>query len=511
MALDTSIALNANAPQPANPLATALQVAQFRAYNANGLAAQQGLDANRAISKAYQQATDPTTGQVDNNKLMAIISQDPAAGFKLGEVVQGINTQKQQQQTLARGDIALSNDQLDSAQKHLGWAYQTAGAIANNPNATTDDVMKALSAAIQNKQITPQVAAQAIADMPGADSPKGALQQWAANHVAQAAGTAQQLGIMLPKTGSIDKGDKILLTNTNPVSGDVSQTGSINKGIDPVTATSPVSVYDPATGTNGIAPRGSLPGFGGADSPPPLPSSGPTTPNGPDRTYLPGQTPQPAAGAPKNFVPTGPAMGVQDSNAGTVKTMNDHWDSLSGAATNAQRNIGIANNIQHLADTANTGFGSDRKATVNGILAAVGIKSSGDTATDNDLLNKYVAQLNISSLPGGTDAAKALQSAATPGAKMQPEAIKQAAQYIVGVNQMALAQQKYLQSYKLNNDAAGYTQAKTAFDQNADPRIWAWASMQDPAKRAAYAKQLQSQDPGIVGKIQTLEHMGIIK
>jgi hypothetical protein len=101
MPLDTNIALNANAPAPINPLQTALQVAQYRAYNANGQAAQQGLDANRAISAAYQQATDPTTGQVDNNKLMAIISQNPAAGSKLGEVVQGINTQKQQQQTLA--------------------------------------------------------------------------------------------------------------------------------------------------------------------------------------------------------------------------------------------------------------------------------------------------------------------------------------------------------------------------------------------------------------------------
>lgn len=509
MPLDTSIALNANAPQPANPLAQALQVAQFRAYNANGLAAQQQLDANNAASQAFKASTD-ANGNTDYNKFRSIMAGSGVA-FNLPQINKSILDAQQAQQTLDRGAIGLSNDQLESAQKHLGWAYQTAGSIANNPNATASDVTAAVGRAIDSGQITPQIAAQALADMPGSDAPQGALQQWAANHVAQAAGQAQQLGIMLPKTGSIDKGDQILLTNTNPVSGDVSQTGSINKGIDPVTATSPVSVYDPATGTQGIAPRGSLPGFGGAGSPPPLPSTGPTTPNGPDRTYLPGQTPQPAAAGPKNFVPTGPAMGVQDSNAGTVKTMNDHWDSLSGAATNAQRNIGIANNIQKLADTANTGFGSDRKATVNGILSAIGVKSSGDTATDNDLLNKYVAQLNISSLPGGTDAAKALQSAATPGAKMQPEAIKQAAQYIVGVNQMALAQQKYLQSYKLNNDAAGYTQAKTAFDQNADPRIWAWASMQDPTKRAAYAKQLQSQDPGIGKKIETLEHMGILK
>ncbi|WP_175691674.1 hypothetical protein [Burkholderia anthina] len=499
MPLDTSIPLQAKTPE-FNPLQQALQVAQFRYMNANGQAMQQQFDANRAVSAAYQQATDPNTGRVDNNKLLGIISQDPRAAYNMPTIVKGLNDQTEQQ-------IRIDNSQLDNAKQHLGWAYQVAGAIASNPNATTDDVLSAVGLGIKNGQITPQMAGQAISDMPGLDAPKGALQAWAARHVAQIAGAAKQLDVMLPSVSTLDKGGSIDQVATDKISGVPAVTKSFTKTLDPATASTPTPAY--VNGQPGNIPRSQF--AVGGDQPPPIPTvaqpSNMPTSNGQAAPMPSGPLP----GAPRGFVATGPAMGVQDANAGTVKTMNDHWDALSGTAGNAQRNIGIANNIQQLANTANTGFGSDRKATVNAILAAFGAKASGNTATDNDLLNKNVAQLNISSLPGGTDAAKALQAAATPGAKMQPEAIKEAAQYIVGVNQMALAEQNYLQGYKLNNDATGYTQAKTQFDQNADPRIWAWASMQDPAKRATYAKQLQAQDPGIVQKIHSLEQMGVIK
>jgi hypothetical protein len=511
MALDTSIALNANAPQPTNPLQTALQVAQFRAYNANGQAAQQGLDANRAISRAYQQATDPKTGQVDNNKLMAIISQDPAAGFKLGDVVQGINTQKQQQQTLARGDIGLSNDQLDSAQKHLGWAYQTAGSIANNPNATASDVTAAVGRAIDSGQITPQIAAQALADMPGADAPKGALQQWAANHVAQAAGQAQQLGIMLPKTGAIDKGDQILLTNTNPVSGDVAQTGSINKALDPATATAPVPVYQ--NGVPGIAPRNSLPGFGGAGSPPPLPSVAMPT-NMPTSNGQAAPLPSgPAPGAPAGFVATGPAMGVQGSNDGNVDVVNKHWTAVGNDAQNAQTNIGIAQNIKAYADKALTGKQGDKLAAVNGILSIFGQGGQTDISTATDLLQKNMARLSLTSRQGagGTDAAGALATAANPHGTMTAEAIKDAADQVIGSQKMALAQQQLLQPFKLNNDVAGYQSTLSKFNQAADPRVWQFQGM-TPEQRASFKASMSPADQkAFSSKIRTLEGMGAIQ
>jgi hypothetical protein len=504
MPLDTSIALNANAPQPTNPLATALQIAQFRAYNANGLQAQQSLAANRAISSAYQQATDPTTGQVDNNKLMGIISQDPDAANKLGEVVQSINTQKQQQQTLARGDVALSNDQLDSAQKHLSWAYQSAAAIANNPNAKPTDVTAAVGRAIESGQITPQIAAQALADMPGADAPKGALQQWAANHVAQAAGQAQQLGIMLPKTGSIDKGDQILLTNTNPVSGDVTQTGSINKALSPEVATSPVGVMGPGN-TPGVVPRGEM------WSVPPLPTS--ANPQGAGQA-----APMPGGAAPSqagggHFVPTGTPMGVSDSNAGNVDVVNKHWASVDADAKAAQTNIGIAQNIKAYADKGLTGKQGDKLASMNGILSIFGQGGQTDLQTATDLLQKNMARLSLTSRQGagGTDAAGALASAANPHGTMTAEAIKDAADQVIGAQKMALAQQQLLQPYKLNNDVAGYQTALSKFNQAADPRVWQFQGM-DPQQRAKFKASMSPADQKAFGnKIRTLEGMGAIK
>ena len=89
MPLDTSIPLQAQAPQQ-NPLQTLIGVANLRMANAQGGALQQQIAANRATSAAYQQATDPTTGVVDNNKLVGILSQDPNAAYNLPQVIQGI-------------------------------------------------------------------------------------------------------------------------------------------------------------------------------------------------------------------------------------------------------------------------------------------------------------------------------------------------------------------------------------------------------------------------------------
>jgi hypothetical protein len=493
MPLDTSIALNANAPQPTNPLQTALQVAQFRAYNANGQAAQQGLDANRAISRAYQQATDPKTGQVDNNKLMAIISQDPAAGFKLGDVVQGINTQKQQQQTLARGDIGLSNDQLDSAQKHLGWAYQTAGSIANNPNATASDVTAAVGRAIDSGQITPQIAAQALADMPGADSPKGALQQWAANHVAQAAGQAQQLGIMLPKTGAIDKGDQILLTNTNPVSGDVAQTGSINKALDPATATAPVPVYQ--NGVPGIAPRNSLPGFGGSGSPPPLPSvaqpANMPTSNG-QAAPLPSG---PAPGAPAGFVATGAPMGA-DKVSGDAATRYGNLQQAAQQAKPLMQTYDLA--AQALKGTM-AGKGANAALNVPALLNTFGIQAGSDAVKNNQLLANYLnsaadqaaASLGLS----GSDSRLAAAKAGQPDPNnMNGPALLESINHVKGLQQAVLDRQQATTNFlaQNGNNTSSLPQFEAKWNQSFNPDVSYIRSLGSPEDQQAAMQKLKA-------------------
>lgn len=519
MPIDPSIALNANAPKPTNPLQTALQVAQYRYMNTNSQAAQQGLDANRATSAAYQQATDPTTGVVDNNKLVGILSQNPDAAYNLPQVIQGINTQKQQQQTLQRGSVGLDTDQLANAQAHLGWAYQTASAVANNPNASTDDVFNALSQSVKNGQITPQIASQAIADMPGAGAPKGALQAWAANHVAQAAGAAQQLGVALPKPTQIDTGGSLQYKDTNPLTNPGIIGTNITKTLDPGTATTPTAGYDSATGTPVNMTRAQfIQQSGGGGQPPPIPSV-PMPANMPSGNGQAAPMPAgPAPGLPNGVRPamgvaSGPSMGVAGSNDGNVATVNTHWGQLNNDANAAQTNIGLAQNIKAYASKAATGKQGDKLAAANGLLSVFGVGGQTDLNTATDLLQKNMARLSLSSrsAAGGTDAAGALATAANPHGSMTMTAIKDAADQVIGSQQMALSEQKLLQPFKLKNDVAGYQQAQTQFNQAADPRIWQFQNM-DPQQRQAFKAGLSPADQQSFGqKIRTLESLGAIK
>lgn len=516
MPLDTSIPLQAQAPQ-INPLQQALQVAQFRAYNANGLAAQQQLDANRATSAAYQQATDPTTGQVDNNKLVGILSQNRAAAYNLPQVIQGINTQKQQQQALQTGAVKLSSDQIDNAQKMNTMIYQRLSTLdPNDPNFTAKVMQNGVDL-VNQFHADPQMVLSHLQDIP---QDPAARQAWLQRGLASVSGTLETLKAMTPTPTPIDTGGSIQYKDTNPLTNPGIIGTTIGKTLDPATASTPTPAY--FNGQPGNIPRSQF--AGGVDQPPPIPtvaqpanmptSSGQAAPlpGGP----APGvQTPAPGAqpGMPRGFVPTGPAMGVQGSSDGNVQTVNTHWNQLSNDAANAQTNIGIAQNIKAYADKALTGPQGDKLAAVNGILSIFGQGGQTDLNTATDLLQKNMARLSLTSRQsaGGTDAAGALATAANPHGTMTAAAIKDAADQVIGAQQMALSEQKVLQPYKLSNNVAGYQQAQTQFNQAADPRIWQFANM-SPQQRASFKASMSPADQqAFSSKIRILEGMGAIQ
>lgn len=510
MPIDPSIALNANAPQPTNPLQQALQVAQYRAYNANGQAAQQALAANRATSAAYQQAVDPTTGQLDTNKLSSLIAANPDAAYNYAATMKSVQDMKQSQQTYDSGAVKLSSDQIDNAQKMNSMIYQRLSTLDPTDPKFQAKILQNGVDLINQYHADPQMVMSHLQDIP--QDPAG-RQAWLQRGLASVSGTLENLKSMTPQPTQIDTGGSLQYRDTNPLTNPGIIGTNITKTLDPTTATSPVSVYDPTTGTNGIAPRGSLPGFGGAGSPPPLPSvaqpANMPTSNGQAAPLPSGAAP----GAPRGFVPTGPAMGVQGSNDGNVSTVNSHWTALNNDAQNAQTNIGLAQNIKAYADKALTGQGSDKLAEVNGILSVLGVPATNDIKTATDLLNKNMARLSLTSRAsaGGTDAAGALATAANPHGTMSADAIKDAADQVIGAQKMALSQQQLLQPFKLNNDVAGYQATLSKFNQAADPRVWQFQSM-TPQQRASFKAGMSPADQqAFSNKIRTLEGMGAIK
>lgn len=212
-----------------------------------------------------------------------------------------------------------------------------------------------------------------------------------------------------------------------------------------------------------------------------------------------------AAGAPM-----GAQAGAESGARNIQDELSTKYKALSGSNSEAQNTISYLQSIKDLSTKAATGQQSDRINYVNGLLSLAGSEKATDAVTANDLLKKYSNQIvaRLSSNGMGTDAARSILESAYPNAKMTPQAINEAADNLIGAQQMTQAKSRLLTPLANSRDAVGYNNAEQKFDQNADPRIFQYANIQDPAQRQAFAQKLIKQDPKIVQKIKNLEQMG---
>jgi hypothetical protein len=141
------------------------------------------------------------------------------------------------------------------------------------------------------------------------------------------------------------------------------------------------------------------------------------------------------------------------------------------------------------------------------------VPGAQDAKTATDLLDKYSNQIIAKLGQGGlgTDAARSIISAGNPNAHMTVPAIQEAVRNLSGQYQMVQAKTGVLQQFANSNDPAGYTKAESTFDKNADPRIWEYQSIQDPAARQQFAAKVLKQDPKFGQKIQALEQLGAFR
>lgn len=207
-----------------------------------------------------------------------------------------------------------------------------------------------------------------------------------------------------------------------------------------------------------------------------------------------------------------PPLGQGQFAQGQVQQMQQRWGALRDQNANAQTVISQLQNISSLAPAAITGAEADKRAYVNGLLSLVGIPGAQDAKTATDLLGKYsnqiVAKLGQGGL--GTDAARSIVEAGNPNAHMTVPAIQEAVRNLQGQYQMVQAKTNLLQQFANGNNPAAYSKAETVFDQNADPRIWEYQSIQDPMMRQKFAAGVLKQDPKFGQKIQALEKLGAL-
>lgn len=210
-------------------------------------------------------------------------------------------------------------------------------------------------------------------------------------------------------------------------------------------------------------------------------------------------------------VVAGPDPTVQSGRTDQQSDMGKRWTTLASRAGAAQNVNSYLDQISSLADKASTGQFADRLQLTNSLLAPFSQKAT-DEVTARNLLDKYSSQI-VAQLGSGegmaTDAARGILQSAYPNAKMNAPAIHEAVGALKAQNVMAQAKARVLMPTYSQNDPVAYTRAETAFDQAADPRIFQWRSIQDPAARKAFGAKIMAQDPSLAAKAKALEAMGV--
>jgi hypothetical protein len=243
--------------------------------------------------------------------------------------------------------------------------------------------------------------------------------------------------------------------------------------------------------------------------------------NGPSGVFGSGTATAPQSGRPAASAPMGAQVNAEKGAGNLQDELSKKWTDLSNQNVQAQSTISYLQNIKGLASKAAVGPMADRLNFVNGLLSMAGPNAKSiagsdravDAVTANNLLDKYSNQITARLSANGmsTDSARSILQSAYPNSKMNQAAINEAADNLIGAQQMTQAKTRLLTPLANARNPTDYNNAEMKFDQNADPRIFQYANIQDPTQRQAFAQKLIKQDPNIVQKIKNLEAMGAMQ
>jgi len=125
-----------------------------------------------------------------------------------------------------------------------------------------------------------------------------------------------------------------------------------------------------------------------------------------------------------------------------------------------------------------------------------------ESAANLDELKKNSAILQMG--PAGTDMARAIQQMATPGAQIQPEAIKKISDQLLALERRNVAKARYLDSHKNSLD---YSTKALEFSNNADPVLF--QDISDEEFKRYKEKLPKDRQAELMNKARKLKELGI--
>jgi hypothetical protein len=195
-----------------------------------------------------------------------------------------------------------------------------------------------------------------------------------------------------------------------------------------------------------------------------------------------GATPRPIGAGP-NWQP-GP--GQAQNVTGMATDDAGRYSQVSQEGINAQSGAQLADQVSRLAEQVRTG-----KLTKEWADRLAVLKQNDPAITDRQMLTKYAAQLKTMAHDGAaTDASRGQVDEGMPSPEtMDPDAVKQASQYVGGIFRMRAARQGVADQYVKNNgNSIGIRGADDAFMQAADPTIFAYKALPAGADRQEFLK-----------------------
>lgn len=414
--LDPNIILQAQAPPPPNPLAIYSQLAGLQHTTQENQLQRQQIGTNQAVSAATQAATDPNTGQVDDNKLIAILSQDRRAQAGLPEILNQVQQHKMSQYSLAMDHLTNMSGRISTLLKSA-------------PNSLTQkDVLQSMGQMLSEGVLTPNEFATETSNLPQNDAD---LRNWLTGHLNRNLNSEQKLHAIMGTPTATDTGGQVNLSNVSPETG-VHPLATITKGISPESASQPTQTGVTAQGAPVIGTRGQFAQEAGA----PLPQGGQVTPAvGPAAATAmtgSGAAVQPqATGAPAaHAAPPGPPSGGQGGAPGVVMGLGSAKENyLAGAGKEA---ADYKNDI----DTR-TSAGANLVMRMGESLKALGEYKPGASVTIRSQLAQEaqkwgLPQSKVDAIAGGN--LGAIQEFQKLAVQQSTEALKQA----LGSNRIAV-------------------------------------------------------------------------
>jgi len=495
MAIDPSIPLQANRNQ-INPLASVGQVAQLSGNLLQQRALGQQIQANVAASRAFKEATNPQTGQVDYNRLTSLLAGSPAA-YNLPQIQGQLTEQQLRRQQLDTSQYELAHQRL----QQLGGSLAS---LATKPDLSADDVVGEARSLVQSGVLDPQQTAAYLSGMP---SDPNALRGWLKQHALSVMDAKDAVAASMPTVQAIGAGNRTELINTNPNSqvpyGDI---GTIQNGLSPDAASQPVTIFDPTTGAPKVTTRaqlvgavqGSLPSVGG---------SGYT-----------GRYPGAVTGGPHGALPglqAGPSLGQAAGAEVAAKGGADRFNALQSSAGDARNSIQGYDRALQIVDQTRTGPGSSSIADLGGVLTTLGVPIGKSDAENYQSLNKYLANAAGKAAEqagfSGSDARVSAFFSGQPNAQhMNADSLKEAIQYVkaqqLGVLAKSSAEQQFIQAN--NNDYTKIPQFETQWNKAYDPEAMYFMSL-DPGQQASYVQKLSPADrKALTTHIQQMDQIG---